>query len=126
MLGGQLLEMIVRRELDTHVIAAAEWALDRHRARATRLLCLGLGDCGELCDHLDNFVKELSDSGRLSGGNGAATSAETLQRLIAVLRATAPAGAHAQIAAIEQRISRASPTGSNGRRWYPELTSRDL
>jgi hypothetical protein len=113
MLGGQLREMIVRSDLDSHLVAAAEWALDRHRARATRLLSLGLGDGDELYEHLDCFVKELSSNGRLADGDGAAASLETLQRLVAVLRAAAPPGTHGF--AIRTGSPRTTPEQSRGR-----------
>jgi multidrug resistance efflux pump len=115
-LGGQLREMIMRRKLDAHVIAAAEWALDRHRARATRLLSLGLGDGQELCDQLESCVKELDAHGRLTGGNGSAGMAPMLDRLLAVLRAVAPAGSRERVARILEHSSKASPPGVNGRR----------
>jgi len=116
MLGGQLRETIVRGELDAHVIAAAEWALDRHRARATRLLALGLGDSDELCDHLDGFVKEMRHHADLDGGNRSAASEAMVRRLLAVLRAAAPAEVHARIRDMEQRGSSEERWGSNGRR----------
>ncbi len=116
MLGGQLREAIVRGELDAHVIAAAEWSLDRHRARAVRLIALGLGDGDELCDHLDGLAKEMADRGNLAGGNGSSAPVDVFHRLLAVLRAAAPAEVHGRLREIDLRFASDRRPGSNGRR----------
>ena len=42
LLGTQLHDAASQRHIDRHLIVAAEWALDRHRARAVRLISAGL------------------------------------------------------------------------------------
>ena len=81
-LGVQLREAIVRGELDVHLVAAVEWALDRHRHRAVRLIGAALADRETLGQHLTRLAADHH------GSNGEA--AETLARLRGVLRVLAP------------------------------------
>lgn len=114
MLGVQLRETIVRGELDLHVLAAAEWALERHRTRAVRLLALGLGDGREFSEHLENFLKEHMDRdcGNRDGSIGAPPSAP--ERLAAILRAVAPADICEPISRLGRDLSGLSAKGCNG------------
>jgi hypothetical protein len=84
-LGTQLREMIVSDQLDELTVSAAEWALDRHRARAIRLIAEGLGDHNEVCECLEKLVAEM-----MSRPNGDPaledTACEHLFRLLNVLR----------------------------------------
>ena len=47
-LGSQLRESIRRQQPDRNLIVSAEWALDRYRARAIRLIGMGLGEDAEI------------------------------------------------------------------------------
>jgi hypothetical protein len=81
MLGGQLREAVASGRLDAQLIAAAEWSLDRHRARAIRLMWMGLGDQQEIYDHIEAFADELILQPRVD-----AASLELLHRLLTVFR----------------------------------------
>lgn len=83
LLGGELRDTICRGHVDGHVVAAAEWSLDRHRARAVRLLRRGLGDEEELCATLEKYVceRDLPED-----GSEPDASSRTFQRLLDVLR----------------------------------------
>jgi len=118
LLGSQLREMIAGGDLDAGVVAAAEWALDRHRARAVRLLALGMGDGAELCEHLERLVQEHA----ANSGNGRPRpgSSDLLRRLIAVLRTVAPAPGRERLRRIARELPRLGPARSNGRKHYAE------
>jgi hypothetical protein len=88
LLGAQLREVIVRGEPDTSIIAAAEWALDRHRARAVRLLAFGLSADGELREYVDRLLKVQADddTGELPPG----ADERAVGRLVNILRVVCP------------------------------------
>jgi len=89
MLGAQLRQCLVGREPDGNVIAAAEWALDRHRARAIRLLALGLSPDDELREHIEGLLREnaqFDQSAEAEPANGDGLP----RRLYNVLRAVTP------------------------------------
>ena len=56
LLGSQLRTAILRGAVDHSLVAAAEWALDRHHARAVQLLSEALGDDDELIDAAADVV----------------------------------------------------------------------
>ncbi|MFW6114241.1 MAG: hypothetical protein ACOC7K_00705 [bacterium] len=66
LLGTQLHDAVARRRIDRHLIAAAEWALDRHRARAIRLISAGLHEDNGISENLQQLVDERQ-SMRLKG-----------------------------------------------------------
>jgi hypothetical protein len=122
-LGSQLREMIARRELDEPLISAAEWALERHRGRAVRLLRLGLGDGDELCRLLDGFLRQRAEQHRPSGRRGANGCPRTWRRLLYVLRAAAPPDSRGRIARMARRLPAPPTRSTNGRRRYPEAAA---
>jgi len=82
-LGTQLRELVEYGNIDPHVLAAAEWALDRHRARAIRLMRDGLGPAGDLADSLDDLLERENIRARATGnGSGHRRGARRLLRLI--------------------------------------------
>ncbi len=113
-LGTQLRNLIVRGELDPHVIAAAEWALDRHRARAVRLLSLGLGDTHEVREYLEQFMKERSRTERTPRGISLGHPDAALDRLIAILRAIAPDAVQEKSSRLKGHLPEPKRNDSNG------------
>jgi len=90
LLGSQLREAIIRRHLDPDLLAAIEWALDRHHVRAAKSLSSGLGDEG-LGDHLESLVNGPS----LGPDQGddvpeGPPPPEVLDRVMEILRVIAP------------------------------------
>jgi hypothetical protein len=122
-LGSQLREMIARRELDEPLISAAEWALERHRGRAVRLLRQGLGDGDELCERLDGFLQQLVEQHRLSGRRGVNGSLRNWKRLLYVLRAAAPPGSRGRIARMARRPPTPRKRKTNGHQRFPETAT---
>jgi hypothetical protein len=90
MLGLQLRESIVRGELDPSLIAAAEWALDRHRSRAVRLLSLGLAIDHELCRYLDELRQALARETGEVAARAVDKEEASLPRLLRILRVISP------------------------------------
>ena len=125
LLGTQLREMTVRGELDVNIIAAAEWALARHRDRAVRLLSLGLDDGDDLCNHLEMLVKSIEEGEPSSNGHATGERAVALRRLVDVLRAAAPDGCYERIRRISRKLARPAARGSNGRHPRFEFAGRD-
>jgi hypothetical protein len=123
LLGSQLREMIARRELDDSLISAAEWALERHRGRAVRLLSLGLSDGEELGELLDGFLEQVAREQRVSGRRAANGSPQTWKRLLYVLKAAAPAGSRGRIARIARRLPTRRTGNTNGRRRLPSAAA---
>jgi multidrug resistance efflux pump len=113
LLGAQLREMTVRHELDAHGIAAAEWALDRHRARAVRLLALGMGEGDELCDSLENLVKQCVHENGISA-DVRRRSFGLLHRLVAILQTAGPEGSHERVRRIARQLSSPGHARSKG------------
>jgi hypothetical protein len=107
-LGGQLREAISRREVDRHLLAALEWALDRHRARAVRLISLGLGDSVSLSEPLQDLVRRNGSAN--VGGNGSSSPLTHGERcrLLRVLKAVAPNGLSADVEALERELDEGS------------------
>ncbi len=118
LLGTQLHEMTARGELDANVIAAAEWALTRHRHRAVQLLAAGLGDGDDLCDHLESLVTSTAEDEPSSNGHSNGRRASTLHRLVAVLRAAAPEGSYERICRITGKPARPASHDANGHRHF--------
>ncbi|MBN2473086.1 MAG: hypothetical protein JXB62_00660 [Pirellulales bacterium] len=88
LLGVQLREGILRHSVDRHLLAALEWALDRHRARAIRLIATGLAEDDQLGDPLRRFV---SGNGSANGsGRHQGLAHEDRRRLIRIVRTVAP------------------------------------
>ncbi len=87
LLGTQLRDAIVRRQIDRHLIAAAEWALDRHRARAIRLISAGLHEDEGIFSDLRQLVEE-NRFAQLHGTNGVPPRGD-LRRLLQVVQAIA-------------------------------------
>ncbi|MDD4270626.1 MAG: hypothetical protein PHN77_20565 [Thermoguttaceae bacterium] len=87
MLGGRLREAVIGDQLDDDLLAAVEWALDRHQVRAVRQIRAGLG-----CDsELERCVAELDEkAGASPEGNGHPLGAKQCQRALRVFRAIDP------------------------------------
>ena len=121
LLGSQLREMTLRRELDDNVIAAAEWALMRHRDRAVRLLSAGVGDGANLCDHLDALAHSVVEDQGTSNGHTRRHRIAMLRRLIAVLQAAAPDGSYETICRIKRKLPRPAADGCNSHHRHVEV-----
>ncbi|MFH1922330.1 MAG: hypothetical protein ABIP48_20905, partial [Planctomycetota bacterium] len=115
MLGSRLRESIERGQLDANLVAAAEWALDRHHARAVRLLALGLGNGRELCDHLERLVEKCVDAHRSNGSQSQRHSVETFSRLMRVLRVISPDDVTHRVGFLTQRLSELESTEASSR-----------
>jgi hypothetical protein len=87
LLGTQLREALARHRIDRHLIVATEWALDRHRARAIRLISAGMKEDYETHGHLQRLVQD-SRLAEVNGTNGVPRRAD-LRRLLLVVQAIA-------------------------------------
>jgi len=137
LLGSQLREAIIRRHLGPDLLAAIEWALDRHHERAAQSLSSGLGDEG-LGDHLESLVNGPSP-GPDQGDDvpEGPPSPEALERLIKILRVIAPEcllpqmnrlGPPTQVHFLTRRASATAETGDAGERldrFSAETNGRD-
>jgi len=103
-LGGQLREAVSRREVDRHLLAALEWALDRHRARAVRLIALGLGEVDQLLEHLQEIICRNGSA----NGNGSrdVLSRQDRYRLLRIIKTVAPIGLATQAEELEQELDK--------------------
>ena len=93
LLGVQLHEAIARHEIEPGLFAAVEWALDRHRARAIRLIGTGMAGNG-LAASLSELV-DRSDKSNGDDSNGSLSRAD-LGRLLRIVRTVAPEAIPAQ------------------------------
>jgi hypothetical protein len=100
LVGRQLRECIARGELDGAVIAAAEWALDRHRARGVRLIAEGLEEDSQLEELLKGFIEECE---LLWEGN-TLLARETLRRFSRVLRVVTKETLQQQVRRLERLV----------------------
>ena len=114
LLGTQLRQMIVCGELDDSVIAAAEWALARHRQRAVHLLAAGLGEGPLVCRRLQSLIERALEDAERSHTHPSERFV-MLRRLTAVLQAAAPEGSADTLRRIHRKLRR-SAAGSNNRR----------
>ena len=96
LLGTQLHDAASRRHIDRHLIVAAEWALDRHRARAIRLISAGLHENNGIGENLQRLVEETRAQ-HLEGANGAGKNQGDLRRFLQVLRVVAGDGLEVEI-----------------------------
>jgi multidrug resistance efflux pump len=88
LLGSQLREALLRRDVGDDLNAALEWSLDRHQTRAIRCLRAGLGMDEELEPEIERLVQDLQ---RLRAGNGrSAGAAQRLERTLRVFQALHP------------------------------------
>ena len=102
LLGTQLREAIVRRHIDRHLIVAAEWALDRHRARAIRLISAGMEENDEIHGQLQRLVKD-SRLAELNGTNGVPRRVD-LRRLLLVVQVIASEQLEPQVKRLLQEL----------------------
>jgi len=107
LLGCQLRETIHDGHIDHHVLSAAEWALDRHRARAIRLMQNGLGNSETLEEPLRDLVSRSRMSWR-QGTNGVPRPGE-LRRLLRLIEAIANGRLRGQAVSLLHRTERHSP-----------------
>jgi hypothetical protein len=106
LLGTKLRESIENGEVDANLLTACEWALDRHRARAIRLLAGGLGKT-EL-SHPLRLLTERTRSSSPSISNGVLT-AHDLQRLFNIVGAVC----HEELLALIVQLRRELETASH-------------
>jgi len=104
LLGSQLRESVRWGRTDPHVLAAAEWALDRHRARAIRLMAAGFGEDDSLDDRLRELVRQSRQAER-RGTNGVPKRAD-LRRLMRLLQTISGEQLRGQTASLLQRLDR--------------------
>ena len=102
LLGCQLRESVEGGHVDDHLLAAAEWALDRHRARAIRLMRAGLGNGEQLEETLGSLVSRSSLSWQ-QGTNGTPRRGE-LRRLLRLIEAVASGELQRQAALLLRHI----------------------
>jgi hypothetical protein len=88
--GGRLREAILHDDADDDLLAAIEWALDRHHSRAIRSLRAGLG-CDEELQRRVRLLRKRSDTSQRGNGNGLAShQSHDLARVFRLLQAIEP------------------------------------
>ena len=95
LLGTQLHDAASRRHIDRHLIVAAEWALDRHRARAVRLISAGLHENNGIGENLQRLVEETRAK-QPEGTNGSGSQGD-LRRFLQVMQVVADDGLEVEI-----------------------------
>ena len=88
--GALLAEAVRRRKVDPALLSAVEWSLDRHHARAVRLIQAGLGDGEDLAREIRAMTREAA---------GDAVAASHVARLTRILRAVAGEVVQGQLSA---------------------------
>ncbi len=86
LLGARLREVILRGDVDDDLVAAVEWALDRHHVRAIHRLRAALDWDNGLAQRVSQLDEEAAASHDGNGNGSASPRADRLQRLLRVLR----------------------------------------
>lgn len=92
-LGGQLRHAVLKGKVDTALLGAVEWALDRHHVRAVRAFAAALGDeqdAERLTARIAGFVEQHSALVRRNGHADAKAMRACCERLLQVLRIVKP------------------------------------
>ena len=84
LLGERLREVVLRDEIDTDLLSAVEWALDRHHVRAVRQIRVGLG-CDVALEERVSQLHQEAESAAMVHGNGS-QRADDRDRVLRVLR----------------------------------------
>ena len=88
LLGERLRETILRDEVDSDLLSAVEWALDRHHTRAVRQIRVGLGCDNELEARVDQLRQQIGTARRMNGNDS--HTARERERVLRVLRTVVP------------------------------------
>ena len=84
LLGERLREVVLRDDIDTDLLSAIEWALDRHHVRAVRQIRVGLGCDAALEERVSQLVHEAESASTVLG-NGSQV-ADDRDRVLRLLR----------------------------------------
>lgn len=84
LLGERLREVVLRDDIDTDLLSAVEWALDRHHVRAVRQIRVGLGCDAALEERVSQLVHEAESASTVLG-NGSQV-ADDRDRVLRLLR----------------------------------------
>jgi hypothetical protein len=106
-LGDRLREGIEREDVQPSILAAIEWALDRHHSRAVRHIRPCLNHENSFHDRSENFLRKLQKD--LDGIDDDAHEQEVRRRLIRVLRAVAPEPLRSRVARLDREACQCGP-----------------
>jgi hypothetical protein len=104
LLGSQLKESVLSMKLDSSLVAATEWAIDRHRARAIRVIQHAVGDPAALVGQLESYSDQLMDGGDDISDDQYNIQADLLQRTVAIFAAVLPENSAALIKRLQQKL----------------------
>jgi hypothetical protein len=104
LLGSQLRESVLSRELDGSLVAAAEWALDRHRARAIRLIQQAMGDPDPLVTQLELYGEQFLREGDDISDDEYHTQAALLQRVVAIFSIVVPENTTRRVKRLQRKL----------------------
>ncbi|TVS20103.1 MAG: hypothetical protein EA424_05665 [Planctomycetaceae bacterium] len=104
LLGSQLRESVLSMKLDSSLVAAAEWAIDRHRARAIRVIQHAVGDPAALVDRLESYSDQFMNGGDDLSDDQYCIQAELLQRTVAIFAAVLPENSVGRIKRLQQKL----------------------
>ena len=85
LLGERLREVVLRDEVDTDLLSAVEWALDRHHVRAVRQIRVGLGRDAQLEQRVNQLHQEAESAVVLGNGSQRANNRERVLRVLRTL-----------------------------------------
>jgi hypothetical protein len=126
LIGAQLREAVVRGAIDPALLAAAEWAIDRHHARAVRLLGTGLGDDEQLVQQVAALATELpSESWAEHSDGSGSVDDESRERLLRILNAVGGTRVRQCIRAAGARTESLSGAGHSYAAYPGGVTDRD-
>jgi hypothetical protein len=89
MLGDRFRTSLIEGQLDEHLIAAVEWALDRHHARAVQLLAESLAADEQIASSIAELV-DIPDSENPRMHTSHRADARTARRVTRILSTIAP------------------------------------
>ncbi len=104
LLGSQLRESVLSRELDGSLVAAAEWALDRHHARAIRLIQQAMGDADALVTQLESYGEQFLREGDDISDDEYHTQAAMLQRVVAIFSIVMPENTVRRVKRLQRKL----------------------
>lgn len=104
LLGSQLKESVLSMKLDGSVVAATEWAIDRHRTRAIRVIQHAVGEPTALIDRLEFYSDQFLDGKNDISDDQYCIQAELLQRTVAIFAAVLPENSVGRIKRLQQKL----------------------
>ena len=104
LLGSQLKESVLSMKLDSSLVSATEWAIDRHRARAIRLLRQAVGDPIPLVNQLESYSVQFFDGGGNRSDEQYDVRATLLQRTVAIFAVVLPENSVGRVRRLQQKL----------------------